>query len=119
MYMCIICRGKQMVGLVEAAKQVKSCQDAVEQAEKALAEAKANLVVVLGQAQDYITTEQAEDEAQDREREAEHEAQQRAAAALVGNGSAVQPRSAHSAPQAQAGNTVLALKPFKISLDPS
>lgn len=97
------------------------CQDAVEQAEKALGEAKSNLVVVLGQAQDYITTEQAEDEASDRERAAEHEAKQRAAASGLGNGatnSATQPTSTHSTPIApSAGNSGLALKPFKISLD--
>lgn len=109
------------MGLVDAAKHVKLCQDAVEQAEKALAEAKANLVVVLSQAQDYITTEQAEDEASDRERAAESEAKQRATAGNVTTHSATQPTSTHSTPVAPVGNSGLTLKlePFKISLDPS
>jgi peptidoglycan hydrolase CwlO-like protein len=110
------------MGLVEAAKQVKMCQDAVEQAEKALGAARANLVVVLGQAQEYITIEQAEDEASDRERAAEYEAKKRAAAAAGGNGatnSATQAASTHSTPVAPVGNSGLALKPFKISLNSS
>lgn len=117
-----MCSGKQLVGLVEAAKQVKMCQDAVEQAEKALGEAKANLMVVLGQAQDYITAEQAEDEATDRQLAAVNGAKQHAGAAAAGNGatdSATHPSSTHSAPAEPVGNSGLALKPFKISLDPS
>ena len=107
------------MGLVDAAKQVKMCQDAVEQAEKALGEAKANLVVVLSQAQDYVTSEQAEDEASDRERAAEHEAKHRAEIGTGATNSATRPSSAHSTPVAPVGNSGFALKPFKISLDPS
>lgn len=112
-------RGKQLMGLVEAAKQVKTCQEAVEQAEKALSEAKAHLVVALGQAQEYISAEHEEDEAADREREAENEAKQRAATGNGTTNSSTKPDSTNDTPLGATGGSGLALKPFKISLDAS
>lgn len=112
-------RGKQLMGLVEAAKQVKTCQEAVEQAEKALSEAKAHLVVALGQAQEYISAEHEEDEAADRQREAENKAKQRAATGNGTTNSSTKPDSTNDTPLGATGGSVLALKPFKISVDAS
>lgn len=108
-----------MMNLVAAAKQVQGCQEAVASAENALADAKAHLFAVLGDAQGYVTAEQGEDEAEDRGRAAAEG--KRAAAevpASAGSG-ATEPAANEQAATPTVGNSGFVLKPFRISLDQS
>jgi hypothetical protein len=114
-----IYRGKHLMNLVAAAKQIQACEEAVTSAQQALADAKAHLLSILSEAQGYIISEQAEDEAEDKERaavEATRAAPRPEAATRTAGAAFVSVDDEPTAAPAS-GNSGLALKPFKITLN--
>lgn len=124
-----------MMNLVEAARNVQSCQEAVKEAEKALEIAKAQLFTCISESDEYIGQERAEDEASNIDREKQNRAVTDGgdgppdAAAVVAEGSLRgNPSNSGGERENQNGNNSagrppsasqsgLALKPFKISLE--
>lgn len=121
-----------MMSLVEAARNVQSCQEQVRDAEKALELAKVQLFTCITESDEYISIERAEDEASNLDRDkqpreaADNDGRDGAAGAAEGSlrgnatlsgGAERENQNGNSGRGGSASQSGLALKPFKISLE--
>lgn len=121
-----------MMNLVEAARNVQSCQEQIKDAEKALELAKVQLFACITESDDYISVERAEDEASNLERDkqprdiGDNDGRDAAAGVAEGSlrgnaslsgGAERENQNGNSGRGGASNQSGLALKPFKISLE--